>query len=628
MRVRDILTRPGASHKPLARLLLIMGLMLCAGLQTRAETVTGKFRYLDSDGTLRPIATAKVEIWRFRPRYFTFFGAVWGWGNDATVTTDINGNLSTSMPFVTSGVVYGVRVFATNAGAVVYPNNVANTVPFYQEPGQPTGAIINRTASGPLDVLDFSFDFTDSWTPQHYNLAETVRRGFDFVNARRDPSETDPLPPVSVQPTSASISPTGTFYNYVADTLVIDSSEVFNDFIILHEYAHFVEEQISSFAPIAAFHTGCTALQYAPMPGLPPPPIINSPEHAWMEGFADYFAMAVAAQTPAGTLTATTGRNGLGTSFLTTLENPPACSASAADAVENMVAASLWDLSDQPGDTSGIPGDPTIGNEGHDFMSRMDTQIIQIMDREMDTYGHWPTITDFRNAWMARGLNSAGLDSILRQHGILPMSSPIGWLDSVDANGTAQGWSLDPDNGSLSIDVHFYVDAPWPAGTWAGQTTANLSRPDVNQVTGYPGDHGFSFTLPAQFRDGLPHTLYVYGIDATGDPNVLLAGVPMNFTLSTGRTLALSVVSNAKTTTTETITVYATDAATGAGVSGTVTATDADGNLIQAMTGQQMTYTHSVYDCNYSRKPPCVLQKQMVTFTVDVPTYDQASFDR
>src|SRR5262249_22421231 len=151
-------------------------------------------------------------------------------------------------------------------------------------------------------------------------------------------------------------------------------------------------------------------------------------------------------------------------------------------------------------------------------------------------------------------------------------SSPIGWLDSIDSNGNASGWTLDPDLEAQSIAVHFYVDGPvGGGGIFAGLTTASLPRPDVNQVTGYLGNHGFSFTLPAQYKDGQNHTLYVYGIDATSNPNVQLSGAPKVFYIPLSNNLTVSVTSVSRTTTTETIIVNARNASTGASVSGTVT---------------------------------------------------------
>src|SRR5262249_42918343 len=127
------------NKRSLKYFLLMAAIAILLGLPARAETVTGTFRYLDSDGTLRPISSARVEIWRFAPRFL----GIWSWGNDATVATNGSGSISVPMSFVKSGVIYGVRVFATNNAAVVYPNAAINTGPFYQEPGQPSGSVIH-----------------------------------------------------------------------------------------------------------------------------------------------------------------------------------------------------------------------------------------------------------------------------------------------------------------------------------------------------------------------------------------------------------------------------------------------------------------------------------------------------
>ena len=106
-------------------------------------------------------------------------------------------------------------------------------------------------------------------------------------------------------------------------------------------------------------------------------------------------------------------------------------------------------------------------------------------------------------------------------------TAPKGFLDAVGADGVATGWALDPDVVSQSIAVHLYVDGPYGSGTFIGNTTANISRPDVNQVTGYAGDHGFTFAVPDQYRTGT-HLLYAYGINSlSGGTNTILSGSPI-----------------------------------------------------------------------------------------------------
>jgi hypothetical protein len=98
---------------------------------------------------------------------------------------------------------------------------------------------------------------------------------------------------------------------------------------------------------------------------------------------------------------------------------------------------------------------------------------------------------------------------------------PIGFFDGISGR-TAYGWALDPDSPLTQINVHFYVDGPAGQGRFIGSTIANLPRPDVNQVTGYPGDHGFSWSVPESYNGY--RVFYAYGIDASGGANPQLTG--------------------------------------------------------------------------------------------------------
>ena len=112
---------------------------------------------------------------------------------------------------------------------------------------------------------------------------------------------------------------------------------------------------------------------------------------------------------------------------------------------------------------------------------------------------------------------------------------PIGYLDDFPINESVTGWTLDADSPSDSIQVHFYFDGPSGASPYPLYVAlADKPRPDVNQVTGYPGNHGFQLKIPSQFRDGKWHPVYVYGIDAEGSPdsNFQLIGSPKSFAIS------------------------------------------------------------------------------------------------
>jgi hypothetical protein len=123
---------------------------------------------------------------------------------------------------------------------------------------------------------------------------------------------------------------------------------------------------------------------------------------------------------------------------------------------------------------------------------------------------------------------------------------PLGYLDSIDANGTASGWTYDPDLSSQSNDVKIYADGPAGAGTLIATIATNSSRPDVNSYYSITGNHGFTFSIPSNLKNGQPHQLYVYGIDKTGDASFLLNGSPKSFSIGvnsqTAPTTPLTVV--------------------------------------------------------------------------------------
>lgn len=103
-----------------------------------------------------------------------------------------------------------------------------------------------------------------------------------------------------------------------------------------------------------------------------------------------------------------------------------------------------------------------------------------------------------------------------------PTGDPFGNIESAVRNGssvTLTGWAIDPDSAN-PIDVHAYLGG-YPSGTWAGLTTANVTRQDVGTVhRGYGDAHGFKLTvtIPVGTSD-----ICLYGIGADGGGNAQLA---------------------------------------------------------------------------------------------------------
>jgi len=116
-------------------------------------------------------------------------------------------------------------------------------------------------------------------------------------------------------------------------------------------------------------------------------------------------------------------------------------------------------------------------------------------------------------------------------------NSAFGFLDTTTSgDGNFAGWAFDPNaysdpvNGAPAIFVDVYVDGPDGSGAAGYRIVANVSRPDVNSAYGITGNHGFNFTLPAQYQsDGHNHTIYPYAISLFGQPNILLSNAPGTF---------------------------------------------------------------------------------------------------
>ena len=113
-------------------------------------------------------------------------------------------------------------------------------------------------------------------------------------------------------------------------------------------------------------------------------------------------------------------------------------------------------------------------------------------------------------------------------------NSPVGYIDGFVTNtDTLKGWAADGDSPLQPLNIHIYLDKPYAeGGKLIGYLTANIPRPDVNAATQLSGDYGFEFPIPAQYKDGSPHFLYIYAIDPQGGENPQLNGSPFPFQIS------------------------------------------------------------------------------------------------
>lgn len=349
--------------------LFLLATLLLVSAPAHAERVQGYFTYqhsLSGTTTTRPVNNVKVEIWRYAPRFL----GIWDWAMDRRVWTDGNGWIDVDMPWAGSGVKYKIRVYAANAHITVWPHDTAHVgESWYNE--LPEQTVTNSSA-----VLDFTHHFDWAVAAQNFNIARIGWFAGEYMAQTYGA-----LPTMSAQTTDMF----KTFYDPVGNTMQVEPSRAFEDFTIAHEYGHFVQEQIGSLPWEPSVHYTC----------LP-----SSTSLAWMEGFATYYAHAVARAFPGEMKGAASLESGTG------------CSGTPQDDIEYYTSVTLWDLLDTGSESNSYP-------EPHDWVSDKGWLILAIVDNELGAFGSKPTIWDFRNAWISRGESTLDLDRILARHGLI-----------------------------------------------------------------------------------------------------------------------------------------------------------------------------------------------------------------
>jgi phage-related protein len=109
-----------------------------------------------------------------------------------------------------------------------------------------------------------------------------------------------------------------------------------------------------------------------------------------------------------------------------------------------------------------------------------------------------------------------------------PDPDPKGNHDNTTPN-IVEGWACDPSNFSKPVSVHIYDGWGFEPnnGNFLGAVLASVTRYDVASTCGGHAKHGFTFTLPANrkdgkaLKDGRVHTIvaHIIGIDAQGNSN-------------------------------------------------------------------------------------------------------------
>ena len=190
-----------------------------------------------------------------------------------------------------------------------------------------------------------------------------------------------------------------------------------------------------------------------------------------------------------------------------------------------------------------------------------------------------------------------------------PDTAPKGFFDYADCQ-TAGGWACDADIYTQPLQVHFWADAPGSASNFfVGLTIANVTRePAVGNECGGNSVHGFTFTIPANLKDGRPHNISAYAIDVPVGNNPLLGKktIICTTTTTTSTTSTTKITSTTTTTTTKVSTTSSTTSTTSSSTTSTLFNTSTTTTTILTTTTISSTTTTRAGTCvmpgNY---PPC-----------------------
>src|SRR3989338_3213106 len=127
--------------------------------------------------------------------------------------------------------------------------------------------------------------------------------------------------------------------------------------------------------------------------------------------------------------------------------------------------------------------------------------------------------------------NVVGLVYVLDQKGIVDFNfgSASSGANGVEGNfelatcDSISGWVLDTDTPEAAVRVAVFADGPEGIGRLIAADVTAMAWPDVNEFMGRPASeqHGFSFRIPDDLKDGATHEIWVYAQDTATGSNTL-----------------------------------------------------------------------------------------------------------
>ena len=310
-------------------------------------------------------------------------------GEDGSYTIPISG--------VQEGTPLRVRVLSQSEAVVVCSDAGLLTNTMYGYVTQPVAV------TGAGDLPFGTLVLPASGNAGAWNILDVIQAGYQYALGHRAQGQTDPIVQVRVEWVRGRT--VRTEYGPGSRLITVNSgsaADEYSDHALLHEYAHHLSSTIS---------TGDRFLYESEHYFDREISGIGDPEEmAWLEGFADYFAVMVPEEVRG--IVSSTARKGLYVDPIEGAITVPSDLEAGSDGsrntrVEGSIASVLWDLYDTDADQG---DDWNTGDGG--------ARIFGIFDANLDGRLDAPSLRDFDTAWGMQG--HVALERILRTHGVFP----------------------------------------------------------------------------------------------------------------------------------------------------------------------------------------------------------------